>query len=185
MDARLDATTRAKVDDLAQYFHQPRAAVVGHIMQWGMSREQPETVDGGASEGSVRHLYGYVDAALHARVEQVASAAGMKMALWRRAMVRQITSADFPASWEAERLEERSHDSRIYGTRFMLRLDETSQIKLQQLVSHFGASKATIIRQLFMQANPEDFSNSWRMRAAQRSMPLVRQQTRHHREITQ
>ena len=32
MDARLDATTRAKVDDLAQYFHQPRAAVVCHIM---------------------------------------------------------------------------------------------------------------------------------------------------------
>jgi Ribbon-helix-helix protein, copG family len=33
MDARLDATTRAKVDELAQRFHQPRAAVVCHIMQ--------------------------------------------------------------------------------------------------------------------------------------------------------
>jgi hypothetical protein len=28
MDARLDQTTRAKVDDLAQRFHQPRAAVL-------------------------------------------------------------------------------------------------------------------------------------------------------------
>ena len=31
--ARLDATTWAKVDELAQRFHQPRAAVVCHIMQ--------------------------------------------------------------------------------------------------------------------------------------------------------
>jgi hypothetical protein len=32
MIARLDATTRATVDDLAQRFHQPRAAVVCYIM---------------------------------------------------------------------------------------------------------------------------------------------------------
>jgi hypothetical protein len=53
MDARLDATTRAKVDDLAQYFHQPRAAVVCHIMHWGLSHGQAEMRDGGASEGPV------------------------------------------------------------------------------------------------------------------------------------
>jgi hypothetical protein len=38
MNARLDATTRAKVDDLATYFHQAQAAVVCHIMQLGLSR---------------------------------------------------------------------------------------------------------------------------------------------------
>ena len=57
---------------------------------------------------------------------------------------------------------------RIYGTRFMLPLDETSQIKLQQLISHFGVSKATIIRQLIMQASPEDFPTSWQLKAAAR-----------------
>jgi hypothetical protein len=40
MDARLDATTRAKLNDLATRFYQPRAAVLCHIMQWGLSREQ-------------------------------------------------------------------------------------------------------------------------------------------------
>jgi hypothetical protein len=35
MDARLASMTREKVDDLATHFHQPRAAVVSHIMHWG------------------------------------------------------------------------------------------------------------------------------------------------------
>ena len=65
LDARLDAVTRAKADDLAQRFHQPRAAVVCHIMRWGLSRGQAETLDGGEAEGPVRHLYLYVDTALH------------------------------------------------------------------------------------------------------------------------
>jgi hypothetical protein len=60
MDARLDAVTRAKVDELAHRFHQPRAAVVCHIMEWGLSRKQAETRDGGESDGPVRHLSPYV-----------------------------------------------------------------------------------------------------------------------------
>jgi hypothetical protein len=42
----------------------------------------------------------------------VASAAGVKLAPWLRAMVRPISMTDFPARWEVERVEERSHDSR-------------------------------------------------------------------------
>jgi hypothetical protein len=49
----------------------------------------------------------------------------------------------------------------------MLRLDEPSQTKLQQLVKQFGASKAEIIRQLIAQANDEDFPKIWQMRAAE------------------
>jgi hypothetical protein len=185
MDARLDATTRAKVDDLAKQFHQPRAAVVCHIMQWGLSLGPAEIVDGGMSEGPVRHLFVYVNTKLHRRVKKAAMAAGVKKAPWLRAVVRQITLADFPASWQAATPRERSHDFRIYGTRFMLRLDALSETKLQQLVNHFGASKADIIRQLIIQASPESFPASWHMRAAERSMPAVRQPTRHHRELTQ
>jgi len=84
MNARLDATTRAKVDELVKRFHQPRAAVVCHIMHWGLSHTQTETRDGGASEGPVRHLYLYVDTALHDRVEEAAIAAGVKSAPWLR-----------------------------------------------------------------------------------------------------
>ena len=56
MDARLDATTRQKVDDLAQHFHQPRAAVLCHIMEWGLSHKQPGPLDQGKSHGPLRHL---------------------------------------------------------------------------------------------------------------------------------
>jgi predicted transcriptional regulator len=184
MDARLDSTTREKVDDLAKRFRKPRAAVLCHIMHWGLSRGQTERLDGGESEGPVRHLSLYVGTELHARVEQAASAAGVNIAPWLRSMVRQITITDFPTSWEKERSEEHSHDPRTYGTRFMLRLDETSQTKLQQLLQQFGASKAQIIRQPITQTTPEDFPKSWQMRAAEHSMPPIRQQTGHNREIT-
>jgi hypothetical protein len=160
MDARLDSATREKMDDLAERFHQPRAAVVCHIMQWGLSRGHAEMRDGGASEGRVRHLSLYIESDLHKHVEKAAIAVGMHIAPWLRAMVRQITLTDYPASWQEATSEERSYDSRTYSTRFMLRLDETSQTKRQQLISHFGASKADIIGQLLVQATPEDFPPS-------------------------
>jgi hypothetical protein len=50
----------------------------------------------------------------------------------------------------------------------MLRLDDPSQAKLQQLIKQLGASKAEIIRQLIAQAEPEDFPSSWYMKAAER-----------------
>jgi hypothetical protein len=83
-------------------------------------------------------------------------------------MVRQITVADFPASWQEATPPERYHDSPTYDTRFMLRLDALPQTKLQQLITQFGVSKAEIIRHLIAQAPPEDFPPSWHMRAAER-----------------
>jgi hypothetical protein len=107
-DARLDAMTRAKVNNLARHFHTPRAAVLSHIMHWGVSHKQPETLDQGESQGPVRHLYLYVASALHERVEKAAIATGMKIAPWLRRMVRQITITDFPL------YREKSHVSRTY-----------------------------------------------------------------------
>jgi hypothetical protein len=92
----------------------------------------------------------------------------VKAAPWLRHMVRQITITDFPASWQEAPPRERFHDSRTYTERFMLRLDESSQTTLQQLIKQFGASKADIIRQLIAQAKPEDFPPSWQMRATER-----------------
>jgi hypothetical protein len=57
----------------------------------------------------------------------------------------------------------------------MLRLDEPSQTKLQQLIMQLGVSKAAIIRHLIAQAEPEDFPPSWQMKAAER----LTQQPRH------
>ena len=57
----------------------------------------------------------------------------------------------------------------------MLRLDESSHTKLQQLIKEFGASKADIIRHLIAQAKPEDFPKSWHMSAAERRAKYTRQ----------
>jgi hypothetical protein len=173
-DARLDATTRQKVDDLATRFDRSRAAVLGQIMEWGLSRAQPAHLDQGESPGPVRHLSLYVVSELHEHVEKAAAAAGVKAAPWLRHMVRQITITDFPASWQEATPRERSHDSRTYTTRFMLRLDEPSQTQLEQLIRQLGVSKADIIRQLIAQAKPEDFPKSWHMKASERRVPRVR-----------
>jgi hypothetical protein len=50
----------------------------------------------------------------------------MNIAPWLRSMVRQMTIDDVPASWQAERWGERSHDSCTDGRCFMMRLDKTS-----------------------------------------------------------
>src|SRR2546427_2564786 len=124
MDARLDETTRKKVDDLAQRFHTPRAAVLSHIMQWGLSHGETLTPDQGEPQSPVHHLSLYVASDLHEHVQKAATAAGVKGALWLRHMVRQITAADFPASWQEVTPRKRSRDSPTYGKRFMLRFDD-------------------------------------------------------------
>jgi hypothetical protein len=113
----------------------------------------------------------YVESERQARVQQAATDAGVKTAPWLRHMVCQITVSDFPASWQEEPSGGRSHDSRHYDTRVMLRLDEPSRINLQDLVDHFHLPKATIIRQLLIQATPQDFPKGWHMSAAERRAP--------------
>jgi hypothetical protein len=98
MVARLDAVTRAKLDDLATRFHQPRAADVCHIMQRGLCRGPMEKIDQGDAQDPVCHLSLYVETDLHQRVEKAATAAGVNIAPWLRHMVRQISITDFPAS---------------------------------------------------------------------------------------
>jgi predicted transcriptional regulator len=157
MDARLDADTRQKVDDLAIHFGRTRAAVLRHIIRWGLDRGAIVIGDQGHVQGPVRHLYVYVDTDLYDAVQKAAAATGGHIAAWLRDMIRRVTMADFPKSWQEARVEARSHDSRRYGTRFMLRLDSISSLTLQRLVERFHVSRAAIIRQLIAQANPEDF----------------------------
>ena len=67
-----------------------------------------------------------------------------------------------------EDIDRALRDSRTHTEHFMLRLDESSQTTLQQLIKQFGASKAEIIRQLIAQAKPEDFPQGWHMKALDR-----------------
>jgi hypothetical protein len=165
IDARLDPMMRVKVEDLAARFHQTRAAVLRYIMHWGLRHGRTTPSDENLSNGPVRHLYPNVDVVLQEQVET--AAAGGSIAAWVRQMVRQITLADFPESWQEAHAEARSHDSRRYGTRLMLRLDVPSGTKLQQLVDRFGVSRAAVIRQLIALATPEVFPHSWHTRAAE------------------
>ena len=80
-------------------------------------------------------------------------------------MPREVRIDDFPKSWHADQIGVRSHDLHTYGQRFMVRLDETTTQKLQQLVEQFGMSRAEIIRQLIAQAKLEDFPESWQLEA--------------------
>jgi hypothetical protein len=59
-------------------------------------------------------------------------------------------------------------------TRFMLRLDAASETTLQRLAEHFDVPRAQIIRQLLVQATPNTFPASWRMRVAERHAEEVR-----------
>jgi hypothetical protein len=170
IDARLDATTREKVDDLAKHFYRPRAAVLCQIMHWGLSHQQTEPLNQREVQGPMLHLHLYVPSDLPEQVEKAATAAGVKIAPWLRHMVRRIAIADFPASWQDTTPRECSHDSRNYETRLMMRLHRTSALKIQELVDRFDVPKAQIIRYLIAQAKPEDFPKSWHMRIAQRRM---------------
>jgi predicted DNA-binding protein len=161
LDARLDAATRQKVDDLAGHFRRPRAAVLHHIMRWGLERGAMAAGAQGHTQGAVRHLYVYVDGDLYEAVQKAATTAGVKIAPWLRQMVRHIPLADFPARWQEARVEARAHDSPRYRERFMLRLDERARTRLQALGEHFGVSKADIIRQLLAQATPDTCPASW------------------------
>jgi predicted transcriptional regulator len=183
LDARLGATTRQKVDDLARHVHQPRAAVLSQIMRWGLSREPGGALDQGASQGLVRHLYLYVDSDLYEAVQKAATTAGVTTAPWLRHMVRHIRMADFPASWQAEQAEERSHDSRVYGERFMLRLDAASEAKLQRLAEQFDVPRVEVIRQRLAQATPDTFPASWHLHVAERHGEQARAARRRSRGV--
>jgi hypothetical protein len=69
----------------------------------------------------------------------------------------------------------RSHDSRHYCRRFMLRMDDASWRKPETLAPRFDRSAADIIRELIAQATPETFPQSWRLAAEERRQRRTRQ----------
>jgi hypothetical protein len=58
---------------------------------------------------------------------------GVSMAAWECQAKRQVRLEDFPPSWQAGEITPRSHDSRCYGRRFLMRLDEPTRMQLQDL----------------------------------------------------
>jgi hypothetical protein len=135
----------------------------------GVERKMVGPVDAGEAQGPFRGPFPLIDSALHRQVREAATAAGINVAQWMRHMMRQIRRSDFPQSWRAGQAgrrhptSQRSHDSRYYGKRFMMRLDAPARDRLEELVSHFDASYAEIICQLIVQAKLEDLPPSWHL----------------------
>jgi hypothetical protein len=171
MNAGLDTPTRAKLERLATGFQRSRAAVLRQVMQWGLGQPRPVVPQVPRRTTSCFFM---VEAALHQQVKAAAQAAGIDVAPWMRHMMREIRSTDFPKSWQVDKAGrrhtsgQRSHDSRYYWKRFMMRLDAPAWDQLEELARHFDASQAEIIRQLIVQAKLEDFPASWHLAVGER-----------------
>jgi predicted transcriptional regulator len=168
--ARLDAETSAKLEELVSVLHRKRAQIVRYVMRWGLAHTEGWTVDPSIPDRP--HLvHMLVEPELLQQVQEAAAAHGTSVAAWLRYALRQVTRDDFPASWQAKAAhggQPRSHDSRLYGQRFMLRLDEITSRKLQHLVKQSEMPRAEFIRQLIAGATPEDFPESWPLRVEER-----------------
>jgi predicted transcriptional regulator len=166
--ARLDAETHAKLEKLAHTFHRKLSAILRYVMQWGLTHGQAWTID--RSIPAMVHMVAMlVEPGLLQQVQDAAATHGVTVAAWVHHALRQVTLDDFPASWHAEAAQDdqrRSHDSRRYGIRFLLRLDDETSNTLGLLTRTFARSAAEVIRHLIAQATPEDFPQSWRLAAA-------------------
>jgi hypothetical protein len=132
-DPRLDTMTRRKLEGLAATFQRSHAAVLRQVMRWGLSRGQPDQVPGDDPPDPVQHLFVLVDVDLHQQIVEAAKGVGMEVAPWLCHTVRLITPTDIHQRRQAghgdtrSRAHGRSHDSRTYGKRFMLRLDDQTR----------------------------------------------------------
>ena len=183
LEVHLDQATQTKITRFVTAFHRRRSVVLRQVLEWGLTHGQGWTIDRHRPSGRAQRVFLRLEPELRERVEALATAAGGDISAWLRHAVQQVTVADFPASWQATSAEQtrapqRSHDSRQYGTRFMLRLDDASLAKLDTFTQVFVASRADVIRQLIMQATPQVFPRSWHLAAAERQQRQAQQAER-------
>jgi hypothetical protein len=95
------------------------------------------------------------------QLHTAAKAAGADASAWVCHVLHQVTLEDMPTAWRTGEPDPRSHDSRYYGRRFMLRLDDDTSETLEDLSEHFKKPAAEIIRHLVTHATLEDFPPDW------------------------
>ena len=159
---RLDAETHAKPEELARTFHRKHSAILCFVMQWGLHHSEGWTIDQ-SPVVAVPPVPVLLEPELLQQVQEAAAAYGVSMAAWLRETMRRVTTGDFPASWRTGERAGRSHDSGYYDRKFGLRLDEVTSGRLEALTQTFNRPAADVIRQLIMQARPEDFPQSWHL----------------------
>jgi predicted DNA-binding protein len=162
--ARLDTETHAKLEALTRTFCRKHAAILRFVMQWGLAHSQDWIIDQ-TIPASVHLVHVLVEPALMEQVQEAATRHGASVAAWVRCALRQVTQQDFPASWPTEEMAPRSHESDYFRRKFGLRLDESTSQTLEALTKTFHRSAAEVVRQLIVQAKPEDFPRSWQLAA--------------------
>jgi hypothetical protein len=168
--ARLDASTLAKLEELASTRHRKHSTILRFVMQWGLRHSEGWTVDQ-SPVVAVPPVPVLLEPDLLQQVRDAAAAHGVSIATWLREAMRRVTADDFPASWPAGEPVGRSHESGYFCRKYQLRLDETSSATLNQLSQHFKTSAAKVIRQLIIQARPEKFPQSWQLAAQEHRPP--------------
>jgi predicted transcriptional regulator len=175
--ARLDAGTHAKLEALATALHRKRSAILRYVMQWALAHTNGWTVD--QVVPAVAHPVSLLmDPELYQQVQDAADAHRTSVAAWLRHAMRQVAIEHFPASWRAGAITIRSHEAGQYDRKFGLRLDAVTSHKLEAFTQTFDRSAAAIIRQLILQAMPQQFPQSWHMAAAERRVRRVRERGR-------
>src|SRR5262249_52679400 len=180
LEVHLDQATQTKLTRFVTAFRRRQSAVLRQVLEWGLDHGQGWMLDRDGPSGRAGRVFLRLEPEHRERVEALATAAGGDISAWLRHAVQQVTVADFPASWQATSAEQtraptRSHDSRQYGTRFMLRLDDASLAKLDAFTQVFLTSRADVIRQLIMQATPKVFPKSWHLAAQERRQRQARE----------
>ena len=168
--ARLDPSTLAKVVEFVSTCHRKRSAILRCVMQWGLRHSEGWTVDQ-SPVVAVPPVPVLLEPKLFQQVQEPAAAHGVSMAAWVREAVRRVSVDDLPASWRTDETVGRSHDSGFYDRKYQLRLDEATSHKLEALTRTFERPAAEVIRQLVLQAAPEDFPQSWHLAVAERRRP--------------
>jgi predicted DNA-binding protein len=175
--ARLDAETHAKLEELEDAFRRKRAAILRYVMQWGLHHSERWTIDR-STVCAVPPVPVLLEPELLQQVQDAAAAHGVSMAAWLREAMRRITADDFPASWRAGEGAGRSHESGYFRRKFGLRLDAVTSHKLETLTHTFERPAADVIRQLILQARVEDFPQSWQLGVAERQRRVVQSEGR-------
>jgi hypothetical protein len=180
LEVHLDQATQTTITRFVTAFRRRQSVVLRHVLDWGLSHGQGWTIDRGRPPGRAQRVSLRLEPERRERVEAAATTAGGDISAWLCYAMQRVTVADFPASWQAasaeqQRAPQRSQDSRQYGTRFMLRLDDASLGKLDAFTVFFVTSRAAVIRQRIIEATPKMFPQSWHMAAAERQQQQARQ----------
>jgi predicted transcriptional regulator len=175
--ARLDAETFAKLEELAAAFHRKRAQILRYVRQWGLDHRTAWTIDPSIPDHP--HLvHMLVEPDLLQHVQEAAENHSVTVAAWLRQAMRQVTLEEFSASWREGKSVPRSHESGYYHRTFGLRLDAVTSHTLEVLTQTFDRSAAEIIRQLIAQARSEVFPESWQLAVEECRQPDARQTNR-------